>query len=35
MLAALAQDICMEEAKDKFMHVFYAREISYYKTKAK
>ena len=33
VLAALAQDICMEDAKEKFMHVCYARENPYLITK--
>jgi len=35
VLAALAQDICMEDAKEKFMQVFYARENPYLITKPK
>ena len=35
VLAALAQDICMEDVKDKFMQVFYARENPYLITKSK
>ena len=35
MLGALAQDICMQNVKEKFMQVFYARENPYHITKPK